>query len=162
MNKVKLYSTFLILSLSISNLNSQAWVWATGVGGTSYDIANDIYTDASGNSYVTGWFQNTVNFGPNTLTSMGGYDFYVAKYNSAGICLWAQGTGSSMNDAGYGVIADASGNVFVTGAVQGVSMFGSTTITSLGAQDVFVAKYNSSGVCQWATSGGSTLDDQGQ
>lgn len=155
-----LLSAFLFLSIFS---NAQQWQWATGAGGTSWDIANCIYTDASGNSYLTGWYQNTVNFGPNTLTSVGGYDYFLAKYNSSGVCQWAIGTGSLANDVGYGVVADASGNVFVTGTYQNTVQFGSTiSLTSLGQGDIFVAKYNSSGICQWASSGGSTLDDQGQ
>src|SRR5688572_23250737 len=136
---------------------AQMWQWAKGAGGTSYDIANDIYTDANGNSYITGWFQNTVNFGPDTLTSLGGYDFFVAKYNSSGTCLWAQGAGSSMNDIGYGVVADASGNVYVTGTYWNTVMFDSTSLTASGGSDVFVVKYDMNGSCIWASTGGAPI-----
>lgn len=161
--KTKFFITLPILAFSFLTSHSQNWVWATGAGGTSYDIANDIFTDAAGNSYITGWFQNTVNFGPDTLTSSGGYDFFVAKYNTAGICQWAQSAGSSMNDIGYGVVANSSGDIYVTGTYYNTVLFGTNSVTSSGGADVFVAKYNSSGVCQWATSGGAPVfNEQGQ
>jgi len=161
--KTKLCLVILFFNLSSFTAQSQAWVWARSAGGTSYDLANDIYTDANGNSYITGWYQNTVNFGPDTLTSVGGYDFYLAKYDAAGTCLWAQGTGSAMNDIGYGVVADALGNIYVTGTYWNTVVFGSTALTASGGSDIFVAKYNSSGVCQWAATGGAPVfNEQGQ
>jgi hypothetical protein len=56
---------------------------------------------------------------------------------------------------------DASGNVFVAGTFQTTATFGSTTLTSAGGFDVFVAKW--SPVTQayvWAQRAGGTDDDQ--
>ena len=48
-------------------------------------------------------------------TSAGGEDFYVVKYNSAGEKQWTRQHGSSADDEAWGVTADASGNIYVTG-----------------------------------------------
>ncbi|MGI4871020.1 MAG: beta strand repeat-containing protein [Janthinobacterium lividum] len=54
-------------------------------------------------------------------------------------------------------VADGSGNLFVTGAFIGQVAFGSTTLTSTGADDIFVAKYvPATGVWAWAVRGGGT------
>ena len=48
------------------------------------------------------------------------------------------------SDAGFGITSDSSGNVYVTGYTYG-DLDGNT---SAGSNDVFVVKYNSSGVKQ--------------
>lgn len=57
---------------------------------------------------------------------------------------------------------DANGDVFVTGSFNGQVVFGSTTLTSAGNQDVFVAKWSpATQRWVWAASGGGTGDDRG-
>ena len=60
---------------------------------------------------------------------------------------------------------DASGNVYVTGDYQGTADFdpslGTTDLTSNGNEDIFFAKYNSSGDLTWANSLGSNSNDEG-
>ena len=48
-------------------------------------------------------------------------------------------------DNGYGITSDSGGNVYVTGSTVG-ALDGNT---SAGGYDLFVVKYNSSGVKQW-------------
>ncbi|MDP8202352.1 MAG: SBBP repeat-containing protein [Candidatus Tenebribacter burtonii] len=55
------------------------WLWATQAGGSSNDIGQSITTDAAGNCYVTGFFNETATFGPYSLTSSGQGDVFVAK-----------------------------------------------------------------------------------
>ena len=80
---------------------------------------------------------------------------------------WAGATnGSAAQVAGSSrtrsVATDASGNVFVTGSFFGQVVFGSTTLTSLGSNDLFVAKYvPATNTWAWAQSGGGTGLDEG-
>ena len=124
-------------------------------GGTSFDAGQSITTDASGNVYVTGYFQSTASFAGTNITSPAGLaDIFIAKYNSSGILQWVRSAGGALYDYGEGIATDASGNVYVTGRYQGTATFGNTTITSAGSSDVFVAKYNTSGTLLWVRSGG--------
>tara|TARA_Y100000816_G_C25937517_1_gene488957 strand:- start:442 stop:654 length:213 start_codon:yes stop_codon:yes gene_type:complete len=50
----------------------------------SSDYGYGIAVDSSGNSYATGAFFLTVDFGGGAVTSAGGADFYVLKLNSLG------------------------------------------------------------------------------
>ena len=62
---------------------------------------------------------------------------------------------SSKFDArGVSVLAD--GSSIVTGEFGGTVTFGSTTLTSAGGYDVFVAKLDPSGNYEWATPAGGT------
>lgn len=56
---------------------------------------------------------------------------------------------------GYGITSDSSGNVYVTGSTVG-ALDGNT---SAGGYDLFVVKYNSSGVKQWTQQLGASSTD---
>jgi len=49
---------------------------------------------------------------------------------------------------------DYAGNIYICGEFTGSRAFGSYTLTATGNKDIFVAKYNNAGVCQWAIHGG--------
>ena len=135
--------------------------WSQRFGSTSADVGYNVAVDGSGNVLVTGFFQGTANFGGSDLTSAGGIDIFVAKYDAAGVHQWSQSFGGTLAEAGNGVAVDGSGNVLVTGAFQGTVNFGGSDLTSAGDRDIFVARYNSAGVHQWSQRFGSTLDDRG-
>lgn len=72
---------------------------------------------------------------------------------------WAYNTGGNDYNNANGIATDNSGNVYSTGYFQNQVTIGSTTLTSAGVYDVFVAKFNNSGVPLWAIRfGGTTMD----
>jgi len=133
--------------------------WAVKAGGSNFEIAYDIACDNSGNSYITGVYNGTATFGTTTLTSLGNYEIFIAKYNSSGVFQWAKSAGSSDYEWGINIAVDNSGNCFVTGEFFSTISFGSATVTTNGDRDVFLAKYSSEGDFQWAVSGGSGYYD---
>jgi hypothetical protein len=68
----------------------------------------------------------------------------VGKYNSSATKQWTKQLGSSSSDLATGVAVDSSGNVYAAGYTDG-ALDGNT---SSGGYDLFVVKYNSSGVKQ--------------
>ena len=141
----------------IAKLDSSGnWLWAQNAGGTGSDWGNGIAVDASGNSYVTGYFDSDATFGSTTLTSNGGYDIFVAKLDSSGNWLWAKNAGGTGTDWGNGIAVDASGNSYVTGYFLSTATFGDITLTSYGGTDIFIAKLDSSGNWLWAKNAGRT------
>ena len=130
-------------------------------GGTSSDIGYGVAVDGSGNVYVTGKLRDTASFGTTNLTSAGVEDIFVAKYNGSGVLQWVQKAGGTSEDVGLGVAVDGSGNVYVTGYFEGAVTFGTTNLTSEGGNDLFVAKYNGSGVLQWVQKAGGANFDRG-
>ena len=112
-------------------------------------------TDGAGNLYVSGWFDDTNDFDGTTLTSYGGQDAFVAKYNSAGNLQWVRQAGGTSPDwdCARGVGVDAAGNVYVTGGFLGTATFDGTFLTSLGSEDCFLAKYDLGGTLQWVRQG---------
>jgi hypothetical protein len=131
-------------------------LWAKNFGGTYEDMLYDIAISTNGNIYATGYFQNTADFNPssgtNTLTSSGGKDIYVAKYDANGNYKWAHGFGNSSTDQGEGIDIDANENVYMGGYFVNQVDFdpssGTANITGTGA-DAFIASYDSLGAYRW-------------
>jgi len=125
---------------------SGAHVWSRGLGGTADDYGYGVATDSAGDVVVTGYFQNTADFGTGPLASAGASDVFVAEYSPAGAPRWARRAGGSGSEDGRAIAADRDGNVLVTGTFQGSVDFGGGPLTSNGSRDLFVARYSPSGV----------------
>ena len=79
-------------------MNAQQFEWAKSfTAKVSATPDRLIATDASGNLYITGRFQGTVDFDPGVatfnLTSNGSYDVFIQKMDSSGNFLWAKSFG---------------------------------------------------------------------
>ena len=76
---------------------------------------------------------------------------------------WAKCVGSTLADNGFSITVDGSGNVYITGYFSSTVDFdpgpGTAYLSSVGYDDIFFAKYNSSGALEWAKQIGSTLID---
>jgi hypothetical protein len=133
------------------------WVWATQTGGTGSDIGQGVSVTPDGGAIIIGQFEDTATFGSTILNSNGVQDVFVGKVSSAGVWVWATQTGGTGSDIGQGVAATSDGGAIVTGSFRGAATFGSTTLTSNGARDVFVGKVSSAGVWVWATQTGGSV-----
>lgn len=90
-------------------------LWKKEISGMDGETNEYMFIDKAGDIYLTGSFSVEINFGGLKLQSQGRKDAYVAKLNSEGEPLWAKAGGCSNNDdAGYTVMEDGNGNVFVT------------------------------------------------
>lgn len=137
------------------------WLWAKRAGSDAQDVCNGIAVDNSGNVIITGNFYNTAGFGTYSVTSSGLQDAYVAKLDTNGNWLWASRAGGVQDDFGSGITTDATGNCYVTGTFLNVADFGTTSLTSGGFRDAFVAKLNMNGTWQWAVRGSGTNEETG-
>jgi len=147
----------------VLKLNSSGtFQWVSTFGGTSSDGGEDITVDSSGNSYITGYFQATVDFGAGNVTSAGSNDIFVLKLNSSGTFQWVNTYGGASSDIGYGITIDSSGNSYITGYFKATVDFGAGNVTSAGSDDIFVLKLNSSGTFQWVSTFGDTSFDVGR
>ncbi|MES2139699.1 MAG: T9SS type A sorting domain-containing protein [Bacteroidota bacterium] len=135
--------------------------WVRTAGGPIGDYAHSLAVDGEGNSYLAGEFEKTAMFGSVALTSRGGNDIFVAKYNTNGDFQWTKSIGGGGgSDRGLG-ISESNGNVYVTGDFQGTGYFPGNILPSTGGLDIFVAKYNSAGDFQWIKKAGGTGNDEG-
>lgn len=140
--------------------------WSISIGGINKDVVYGVKTDVAKSVYVTGYFENTVDFDPSagtyTLASSGGRDIFLAKYDSIGKFRWAFKVGGPLSVAyeeGGQDIAIAGANVYLTGNFEGTADFNpavaTSTLMSNGSLDMFIAKYDTTGAYVWAISVGS-------
>ncbi len=159
-----LYDIF-ILKLNVSG----NFVWAKSLGGTLPDNGFSIALDASGNVYTTGSYQGTADFDPgaatSNLTSAGGNDIFISKLDATGNFVWAKSLGGTTSDLARTLALDVSGNVYTTGNFTGTVDFdpgtGTSNLTSVGNDDIFISKLDASGKFVWAKSMGGNKLDQG-
>lgn len=135
--------------------------WQRSVGGLGEDAPFDLVADGSGNLYLTGRFQESVDFGSGSVQSNGGSDIFLASYGSDGSPRWSRGIGGTANDAGRRLAVDGAGNVFMAGLYDGTADPGGGAVTSNGGADLLVASYSSTGVPCWQLSLGGTADEAG-
>jgi hypothetical protein len=138
---------------------SGAHVWSKRMGGSSYDMGQAIAVDAQGNVIVGGQFASTADFGGGPLTSAGGYDGFVVKYDTNGVHQWSRRMGGAALDTVTGMGVDANGNVTAVGYFAGTSNFGGADLTSAGSNDVFVVRLTAAGGHAWSNRYGDA-DDQ--
>jgi hypothetical protein len=149
-----------------------AIMWAIGGVGDRDDEAYDMNVDGSNNTYLVGSYMST-NFNlPGTGNISNSWptfpDPFIAKVDASGTPQWVagpSGSGGGRFDVATGVATDASGNVYVCGYFDSDMLIfggGTDTIHNSGAtmtRDVWVAKYDASGVFQWARGGGGNDTD---
>ncbi|WP_438029707.1 hypothetical protein [Sorangium sp. So ce233] len=130
--------------------------WAQGYGSTGLDNGLSIVSDASGNYYVSGDFEGTVDFGAGPLTSAGQSDIFLLKLDPSGLVIWSRRYGTEFDDWSGVMTVDGDGNIFLAGLYGGVMGmfpgpdFGGGPISGGDDTGVFVAKFDPGGDHVWS------------
>jgi hypothetical protein len=115
-------------------------------------------TADSGNVYITGSILGSTALDTKAVTAQ---DMFIIKFNSSGTRQWTVVNGPPTGFTyaqGNGIAVDASGNVYVGGKTAYGPMDG---LTLVGTVDLFLTKYNSSGVRQWTVDKGGAPGNSG-
>ncbi len=147
------------------------FLWAHSIGGSGNDNGRAIKVAPikNGDIYVSGAYQSTVDFDPlvpeANLKSAGSYDMFLLCLDYGGNFKWVRSIGGISQDFGTSIIINPSDNhdIFVLGGFSGTVDFslmaGTTKISSFGPQDIFLAKFNTTGEILWVkTIGGLTSE----
>ena len=150
--------------------------WHTYYGSHLYDSAYDIALDKDANILVTGYSSYSWN-GPGAIpplnaftegnpTTHEGRDIVVLKLTKNGVYQWHTFYGTLIEDYGYAVAADKSGNVYVAGQSDytwngpGSASPLNPYSHSIDGWDMVILKLSSTGAYQWHTFyGSSSLSD---
>ena len=122
-----------------------------------------IVVDIYGNMYITGSVKGYLDFGNGVTINANTVDedIFITKYNSNGVALWCNHIGNNeYYNSGFGITIDNDNYIYVTGTFAGNNVnFGNgfyltSNISTIWGywRNVFIAKYNSNGICQWANS----------
>jgi len=139
--------------------------WVKSFGGRYHDRIRHVGVDGQGNIYVQGEFRDSADWGgPKPLVAAGGADFDVvlAKYDLNGDHKWSKRFGGQFDEMAGGLAVDPAGNVTITGAFRKQISFGDgDDHTSLGEDDIYVARFDADGKLAWAHTYGAERDDAG-
>jgi Lectin C-type domain/Beta-propeller repeat len=125
--------------------------WLKQLGTPSQDGTweDGVAIDSSGNVYLAGYTEGSLS-GPQA----GNGDAFLAKYDSSGNLLWMRQLGTTQYEWYENVATDSFGNAYISGAT-----YGSLGGPLAGADDTFLAKYDSNGMLLWKRQlGGSSWD----
>ena len=144
-------------------------LWAKCMGGPNPERGQSLALDASGNIYLTGFFQGTADFDPDAgsfpLTSAGERDIFLTKLTPNGALLWAKRMGGIGADRGQSITVDPWGHVYSTGFFSDTVDFdpgaGVTFLESKGGRDVYLQKFDAEGNFIWAKCVGGPEEDFG-
>ncbi len=157
-------------------------IWANYVdnnmaaGSESYGMelaVEDDNVSLDGDVYLVGYYKGefdmdyTQSMTTMSLSTSTSYSGYIAKLDHAdGDWMWVHDIASNGDDfaASISTYPD-DGDLYITGSFAGKNTLAfrgsSITKTGIGGSDIYVAKYNNSGVCQWAEVYGGRDNDHG-
>ncbi|HLG34324.1 MAG TPA: gliding motility-associated C-terminal domain-containing protein [Bacteroidia bacterium] len=129
---------------------------------TAYSITN-----SAGGVYITGDYLgqlNIQNSPPVILTNPNPNKIFLVKVSHSGGVVWGKSEGSVSQISSLDVAADTSGNPYITGTFKCrftdySALYDSAIFYSVGARDVFTAKYSSSGQRVWQRHFAGPRDD---
>ncbi|XYI01621.1 hypothetical protein ACMHYB_18440 [Sorangium sp. So ce1128] len=138
-----------------------ALLWQKAFGNSLYDTASQVAFDATGNVFLAGVFQGSVDFGGGALVALGTKpNFFVAKFDPAGNHLFSRGFGDSERQDVASIAIDPSGNAVITGTFLGQINLDGAVLTSMGTAtdpngqstggDIFIAKLGPGGEHLWS------------
>lgn len=153
-------------SLSSVSYSSDKYAYQLDMDfGTYYGTetySNSIAVDSQGNSYITGYTRSADIPTKNAYSKTfgGAFDVFIAKFSSNGSLIFSTYLGGSGKDFGSSIAVDSQGNCYVTGYTTSINFASNTSSsTSRGNYDVFVAKFNATGSLLFSTLlGGSNSD----
>lgn len=154
------YDAFLVKLNTVGTIQ-----WATFYGGNGADYARGIAIDNANNIIIVGNTQSSnfpISAGAIQVAFAGGSmmgDAFLVKFNSVGMRIWATYYGGTGDDLAQSVAIDLLDNLIITGSTSSTNFPTGKTGTNIvfqfmyggGSFDAFVAKFNSTGIRQWAT-----------
>lgn len=148
--------------LFISQYNTQGAVqWTHSIEGNVLSISGDITSSDNGDSFITGYFFDTLIIQQDTLFANSDEgDVFVAQFDVNGVLQWLSQAGDDGIMRSTGIVLDDNGDIFIAGKFKGEATFGEETIqTNTADHDLFLAKLNHEGDFLWGKKLGGVFED---
>ena len=153
--RIQLHILAALLLLSLFS-NAQTFLWDRTIKSEGFDESYDLAVDPQGNVYVAGMIEYLADFGNGFfLESSGVHDIFIAKYDSTGTLVWAVKAGGRDGDKIQSITLDGQGSIYVAGEFEDTSYWGPIMKVAEGGNNMFVARYDTSGNVQWVRSLGT-------
>lgn len=119
--------------------------WQKTFGGSGDDEGVSVKTDSANRIYLTGYFDETVDFGGGVIGDGGSYDVFLAKLDSSGNHLLSKGFPVSGDQFGDVIDVDTAGNIYIAGDFNVSINMGGGLVNSAGNDDAYLTKFDSNG-----------------
>jgi len=137
-------------------------VWSKGFGNAlgGGQNARSVAVSGSGDVFVTGGCDGTMDFGGGPVAGIGESDTFLLALDANGQHRWSKrwGAGNTYS-SGTSVTVDPAGDVLVTGYCEGAIDLGTGVLPGNGFMDVFLGKFSPNGDPIFAHRYGSTKND---
>lgn len=133
------------------------YLWGYKATGTTATISESFARSIiykNGLLYIGGNFQGLLDAGDTVLTSINLLTPYLLTLDTNGNYISAKRLIIHTLSILRAMTIDHQENLYVTGQFIGTANFGGISLTSAGANDIFFAKYKSSGELEWASRAG--------
>jgi hypothetical protein len=146
-----LRSTSVALALTLAALPAaaQGQLWLHQLGTNANDFSRAAAPDGAGGVYASGSTEGSLG-GPNA----GLDDAWLARRDGAGNPIWIRQVGTSGSDNAAALAPDGAGGLYVCGFTTG-SLVG----INAGAEDAWLARYDSAGNQSWVRQLGTSAGD---
>ena len=159
-----------VAQLSITVVDVPEAGWAQTWGGSGWEGGQELAVDSSDNILVAGTYEDTVDFDPGTgtddHTAVGGADAFLCTYDSSGGFIWALTWGGSDADNAQAIAIDGMGDIYVAGYFGATVDFdpgsGTDEHMSVGDDDAYLSKFDSSGNLLWVRTWGGVANDHAE
>ncbi len=155
------FSVLLILfsGLSFSQQHSFEWVMEFGNPPNTTDTRTTLAAGEPGQFFMAGEFVDTAWFGDSSLESSGGTDVFIARMTGDGSFEQVWKIGGADHDYMQDIKAITDGGLLAAGYFYGSTQIGDEGLTSLGSQDVFIARFTAQGGFEWVFHAGGLMAD---
>ena len=168
MKSITLATSLIFLIFLNATSQTTGFEWAKGITCTEEISPSSVKTASDGNIFVAGEFSGIAEFNTGhesvVLESFGYDDIFISKFNTNGQLIWAKNIGGKYNDVCNSMTLDENSNIYITGRFSSTVDFnpgeGNYELESNSGADIYIAKYDSSGVFLWAVRiGGEGYND---
>ncbi|MCK9480975.1 MAG: SBBP repeat-containing protein [Bacteroidia bacterium] len=136
MKQYLIITTILLCAISVFS-QAPKTSWASQSTGGNNNVSTGLVVDKDGNTYITGYFSDTVHFGSYELVCKGMSDVFVAKVDKDGNYLWAISAGGSRQDIPNDIAVDDTGNLYIIGSYALIANFGTESLISSNFSNIF-------------------------
>ncbi|MBK7887442.1 MAG: T9SS type A sorting domain-containing protein [Bacteroidetes bacterium] len=131
--------------------------WENTIGGSLVDYLYSIQQTTDG-GYIFGGKSGSGISGDKTITTNGGFDFWIVKVDSLGTIQWQKSIGGSEYEELRSIQKTTDGG-YVLGGWSLSNISGDKTENSNGSLDYLIVKVDSMGAIQWQNTIGGSLAD---
>lgn len=159
MKKLILFLVLIFPLLGFGQAGSFEWAMDCGNPPNTTDGKTTLAATFDGGMVMAGEFTDTASFEDTAIVSAGGTDIFLARYDAYGDLLWVVRIGGGDYDFVQKVVAGNEGSIFLCGYFYGTTQIGPDTYTSMGSQDLFVARFDQQGNQEWSAHAGGLMAD---